>query len=50
MTKYGTALIGILILACIPDTAGWLQLVLQAVVGLSVFVLGTILILEEAGQ
>ena len=44
--KYFLIIAGILVM-CIPDSAGWLQFILQGAIGLAMFITGVILTLEE---
>jgi predicted Na+-dependent transporter len=46
MMKYFLIVAGILTM-CVPDDAGWLQFVLQGVVGLAMFIAGISLMLQS---
>jgi predicted Na+-dependent transporter len=46
MMKYFLIVAGILTM-CVPDDAGWLQFVLQGVVGLAMFIVGISLMLQS---
>jgi len=46
MMKYFLIVAGILTM-CVPDNAGWLQFVLQGVVGLAMFIAGISLMLQS---
>jgi hypothetical protein len=45
--NYATIFVGLLTLAAIPDDAGWLQFALQGIFGLTVFIAGSIVLINK---
>ena len=45
--NYVMIFVGLLTLAAIPDDAGWLQFALQSIFGLTVFLAGSILLINK---